>query len=91
MTDNAYKLIYYGKTEKQFAKINKKELKVIIRKTGALKTDPRPVNALKLINSADYYRLRVGDYRVVYRINDKNKEIYIVAVKHRSEAYKKFK
>ncbi len=60
MTDNAYKLICYGKTEKQFAEINKKELKVIIRKINTLKTDPRPATASKLINPADYYRLRAG-------------------------------
>ncbi len=84
-----YELIYYGKTEKQLNKINKKELKIIGNKIAGLKINPRTANALKLINAADYYRLRVGDYRIVYQINDKQKEIYIVAVKHRSEAYKR--
>ena len=84
-------MIYYGKTEKQLCRINNKELKTIAIKISALKTNPRPANAIKLINSADYYRLRIGDCRAIYQINDKEKEIYIVAVNHRSEVYKKFK
>ena len=91
MAKKEFRLIFYGKTEKQLNKINRKELKIIMKKIEALKTDSRPASALKLISEADYYRLRVGDYRVVYKINDKGKEIYVIAVKHRSEVYRKLK
>lgn len=52
-----------------------------------LADNPRPYGVLKLTND-DGYRIRIGDYRFVYRINEKAKEIYIYRVKHRKEAYR---
>ena len=49
--------------------------------------NPRPNGAIKLTNE-DGYRVRIGDYRVLYRIDDKSKEIYIYRVKHRKEVYR---
>lgn len=52
-----------------------------------LANNPRPYGALKLTND-DGYRIRVGDYRIIYRINEKTKEIYIYRIKHRKEVYR---
>jgi mRNA interferase RelE/StbE len=53
----------------------------------SLANNPRPYGALKLTNE-DGYRIRVGDYRVLYRIDEKIKEIFIYRVKHRKESYR---
>jgi mRNA interferase RelE/StbE len=82
-----YELVYYGKAEKQLAGINKNEARVIFGKISELKANPRPQMALKL-KGYDCYRLRIGDYRAIYKIIDKNKQIIVLAIKHRSEAYK---
>ena len=53
----------------------------------SLSKNPRPYGAIKLI-SEEGYRIRIEDYRVLYRINDKIKEIFIYRIKHRKEAYR---
>ncbi len=56
----------------------------------ALKDNPRPPSARKLrrIDIGDY-RLRIGDYRIIYDINEERREIILVRVMHRREAYRK--
>ena len=53
----------------------------------ALASDPRPHNCIKL-TADEGYRVRSGDYRILYRIDDKRKIVYIYRVKHRKEAYR---
>lgn len=52
----------------------------------ALKQNPRPMGCIKLTQE-EGYRVRVGDYRIVYSINDKVKQVFIYRVKHRKEVY----
>ncbi len=52
-----------------------------------LQKDPRPAGAKKLMGG-DGYRLRVGDWRILYRIDDASKRVYIYRVKHRREVYR---
>ena len=53
----------------------------------SLEDNPRPGSAKKL-SGREEYRLRVGDYRVLYTIDDRNKVVTIFAVGHRREAYR---
>lgn len=53
----------------------------------SLSDNPRPYGALKLTNE-DGYRIRIGDYRVLYRIDEKIKGIFIYRIKDRKEAYR---
>lgn len=52
-----------------------------------LKDNPRPLGCIKLTGE-EGYRLRSGDYRILYRIDDKEKITYIYKIKHRREAYR---
>ena len=63
-----------------FSRINNKIL--------ALRDDPRPTTATKLTGNLEGWRIRVGDYRVIYQIDDDAQTIIIVWVKHRREAYR---
>jgi mRNA interferase RelE/StbE len=55
---------------------------------NALSGDPRPPGA-KLLSGADRrWRVRVGDYRILYRINDDMVEVLVIRVRHRSDAYR---
>ena len=53
----------------------------------ALAITPRPPKVKKLKGQRDYWRIRIGDYRVLYTINDKTRVIDIVRVGHRREVY----
>ena len=52
----------------------------------SLSKNPRPPGCHKLI-AEEGYRLRSGNYRIIYRVNDKEKIVYIYRIKHRKEAY----
>ncbi|MBI4323396.1 MAG: type II toxin-antitoxin system RelE/ParE family toxin [Candidatus Omnitrophica bacterium] len=64
-----------------------------IRKVDAaiveLEQNPRPHGYTKLEGSEDEYRVRVGDYRILYVIDDKAKLVTIAHVRHRRDAYRK--
>ncbi len=55
---------------------------------NALAADPRPDGVRKLSASESIYRLRVGDYRVLYQIVDRRLLVLVVRVRHRREAYR---
>ena len=63
-----------------FARIN--------QRTIALRDDPRPVDVRKLQGQQEGWRIRVGDYRVIYLIDDSDQLITIVRVRHRRDVYK---
>ena len=53
-----------------------------------LSAQPRPHNSKKLTGSRDQWRVRVGDYRILYEITDKAREVHVFAVGHRREIYR---
>jgi len=53
-----------------------------------LETNPRPPGSRKLRGGEDEYRLRVGDYRVLYGVNDPAQHVVVYSVAHRREAYR---
>jgi len=59
----------------------------IDRKIVALSENPRPAGCKKLRGHADTWRIRVGDWRVVYIIDDDAKLVSITRVAHRREVY----
>ena len=82
-----YSVGLYHKAIKHLEKIPKNERKTIGNKIESLKANPRPPISIKLVNE-ELYRMRVGNYRVLYTIDDSQREVTVIAVKHRSEAYR---
>lgn len=79
-----------------FARSSRRELEALPRELAArllarieaLALEPRPHGCKKLHGSNPLWRLRVGDYRVVYAINDKELNVDVVMIRHRSEVYR---
>ena len=67
--------------------VSKKAKQQITRKIDSLKTDPHPVGHKKLDDTM--YRIRSGDYRIIYRIHNKQIIIHIVAIGNRKDIYKR--
>ena len=55
----------------------------------ALADQPRPHGCEKLKGAEDYYRIRVGDYRVVYHVDDGELTITVTRIKHRRDVYRR--
>jgi mRNA interferase RelE/StbE len=60
----------------------------ILKTIVNLSADARPEGCKKLVGSHDIYRVRIGEYRVVYAIDDKAQAVYIESVGHRQGIYK---
>ena len=60
----------------------------LVARIGALAEDPRPSGCEKLAGHSDRYRVRQGDYRVVYSVDDAERVVLIVKVGHRREVYR---
>jgi mRNA interferase RelE/StbE len=60
----------------------------VLARIEALAMEPRPAGAKKLQGAQRLWRLRVGDYRVVYQIDDRQRVVDIVRVRHRRDVYR---
>jgi mRNA interferase RelE/StbE len=83
-----YEIFIEKKAEKDLRKLPKNYQNKIIQKILDLKNNPKPIDVRKIASSENYYRVRVGDYRIIYEINYKEKRINIFRVRHRKEAYR---
>ena len=61
----------------------------ILVKLGSLAEDPRPPDCAMLKGAHGYYRVWVGNYRVIYTVKDRKHVIEVTGVGHRSDIYKK--
>ena len=83
-----YSIIWLKSAHKDFEKFPTNDQKSIIKKIDLLITVSYDIlDIKKLKGHADLYRLRVGDYRVVFGIDKQNKEVCIAAVGHRRDIY----
>jgi mRNA interferase RelE/StbE len=73
--------------QKQILKLDKKAIPIIKDAIAGLAEDPRP-HGFKKLKGEEAYRIRVGDYRIIYEINDRKIIVTIVSVGHRKNIYK---
>jgi len=84
-----YKIQFVSRAAKELKECPNVQIPKIITQIEALSQNPRPVNSKKLRgNSENLWRIRVGDYRVIYHIADTIKIITIRHIRHRKEAYR---
>jgi mRNA interferase RelE/StbE len=82
-----YKIYFKKSVWKDFQSIPKKDLKKIMKVIESLSKDPRPSGCRKL-SGKERYRLRHGQYRIIYSIQDDEISIWIVKVGHRKDVYR---
>ncbi len=83
-----YKVLYTEEFYRSLKPIPKKDVARILRKTKALAHEPRPIGSQKL-SGHERYRLRQGDYRILYSIEGARLIIVVVKVGHRREVYER--
>lgn len=59
----------------------------VIKALRELASDPRPPGCRKLVGAQNRWRIRIGDYRVIYAVDDAEHIVGIITVRHRSKAY----
>lgn len=84
----SYQIEFVKQAAKQFKILPTQEQERLKAKIDALVSEPRPVGVVKLVGEDNLYRIRVGDYRVVYVIQDDLLLILVVKIAHRREVYR---
>jgi len=85
-----YKIEWKESARKELKKLQKKTIVRILKAVETLSNNPYPPRSRKLYGAMYIYRLRVGDYRVIYSVYSDIVTIEIVKIGHRKEIYKKF-
>jgi len=83
-----YEIRVVASAHKQLDKLSVGVRERILRSLFGLEKDPRPLNSKKSKSHQSEYRLRIGDYRVIYEIDDKNKVLIVLKCMHRREIYR---
>jgi mRNA interferase RelE/StbE len=84
----AYRVEFTPRAVREFKTLDKGLQNRLARRIDALAANPRPQGIKKLSGEDDLYRLRVGDYRVLYQIQEQKLIVLVVGLGHRSEIYR---
>jgi mRNA interferase RelE/StbE len=83
-----YSITFARSARKELQALDATVVNKIFPKIESLSGYPRPENSIKLKGGGNLRRIRIGVYRVIYAIDDDNKLVDIIAVRHRKEAYR---
>ncbi len=83
-----YRIEFAPAAKRQFDRLPRNLKERIRPHIDALATDPRPHGVKKLADPDALYRIRVGDYRVVYQVRDEELLVLVVRVADRKDAYR---
>lgn len=86
MTD--YVIIFARSARKELEALEREIAHRIIVRIEQLSLQPRPAGSRKLQGAAGLWRLRVGDYRVIYAVDDGARTVDVIGVRHRRDAYR---
>lgn len=84
----AYAVSFERVAFKALEELSKRERVRIIAKIEALGDEPRPSGSKKLVGEDDVWRIRIGDYRVIYRVKDAALVVLVIKIGHRREVYR---
>jgi mRNA interferase RelE/StbE len=83
-----YKVVFARSARRELEGLEASVARRIIARVETLTTNPRPPGCVKLQGAADLWRIRIGDYRVVYSIDDDASLVDIRVVRHRRDLYR---
>ena len=82
-----YRVILPRSVQKELDRLPDDVVKRILARLTQLESNPRPADVKKL-KGRDAWRIRVGDYRVIYEIHDRELQILVITIGHRREIYR---
>ena len=83
-----YRVAIVPAAQRQLSKLPRKVRERIDEGIRGLAENPRPPGSKKLEGADDFHRIRVGEYRTVYQIKDKELLVIVVRIGHRREVYR---
>jgi mRNA interferase RelE/StbE len=83
-----YRITFARSARKELENLDPPVAERILAAIEKLAKSPRPPGCVKLAGSQNDWRIRIGDWRVIYSIIDKSGVVDIAAIRHRSDAYR---
>jgi len=84
----SYRVELTRSAEKDLRKIDRSRVATIVKELESLVSEPRPSGVKKLVGAEKTYRIRIGDYRVVYEIRDDVMIVLVIRIAHRRDVYR---
>jgi mRNA interferase RelE/StbE len=84
----SYQVVLSKSAKHDLSKLDKTLQQNMANHLQSLTTDPRPHGVTKLRGTEDEWRIRVGDYRIIYEIDDNKQIVAILRIRHRREVYR---
>ena len=82
-----YRVILPRSVQKKLDRLPDDVVKSILSRLAELETNPRPTDVKKL-RGRNAWRIRIGDYRLIYEIHDRELQILLITVGHRRDVYR---
>jgi len=87
----AYTIKVLDKAERELSKLPKKDSNRIVESIDKLALNPFPMGVKPVKGLKDHFRIRVGNYRLIYQVRQEVLVIVVVRIGHRREVYRKLK
>lgn len=88
MPESGYAITFAQSARRELERLPGNVVKRVFLHIENLALNPRPPGCRKIEGAVRLWRVRVGDYRVVYEISDEERVVDVIAVRHRSQAYR---
>ncbi|WP_086681653.1 type II toxin-antitoxin system RelE/ParE family toxin [Nostoc sp. T09] len=85
---NEYIVSFHRSAQKELEALPQEVISRVLPKIEELAVEPRPDGCKKLKGQEKSWRVRVGDYRVIYSVDDDSRNVEIINIRHRSQAYR---
>ena len=82
-----YRIEFAPLAQRQLRKLERGIQSRLLQRIETLSSNPRPSGVKKLADEDDLYRIRIGEYRVIYQIRDRDLIVLVLKIGHRREIY----
>ena len=82
-----YKVFITRRAEKDLKGLDRGDKNRVVTAISSLENDPRPTGCLKVKSEPGVWRIRVGDWRIGYWVDDEEQEVKVIRIAHRREFY----
>ena len=83
-----YEVLLERSAERDLKKLSPEMFQRVIHHIKTLAEAPRPTGCHKITGSRSDWRIRVGNYRIIYEIDEKEKTVRVIRIRHRREAFR---
>jgi len=83
-----YDVFLEAHAERDLKRLSAREFRRITAAIRSLGQNPRPAGCRKIVGSESDWRIRVGEYRIIYEIDDAATAVRVMRVRHRRDAYR---